>query len=121
MKKRILLVGVIALLGANLIFAAKIYSDASAKGEKDNPYAQMELITRVMETIRKDYVDADKVSYKDLSYGALKGMLNSLDPHSQFMDPPSYQDMKEDTEGKFGGLGIQIGLSKEGFLSVISP
>ncbi|MEI6084041.1 MAG: S41 family peptidase [Verrucomicrobiota bacterium] len=121
MKKRILLVGIIALLGANLIFAAKIYSDASSKPDKDNPYAQMELITRVMETIRKDYVDADKVSYKDLSYGALKGILNSLDPHSQFMDPPSYQDMKEDTEGKFGGLGIQIGLSKEGFLSVIAP
>src|SRR6185436_7266888 len=53
--------------------------------------------------------------------GALKGMLNSLDPHSQFMEPQNYQDMKEDTEGKFGGLGIQIGLSKEGFLTVIAP
>lgn len=121
MKKRILLVGIIALLGANLIFAAKIYSDASSKPDKDNSYAQMELYTRVLETIRKDYVDAEKVTYKDLTYAALKGMLTSLDPHSQFMDPPSYQDMREDTEGKFGGLGIQIGLSKEGFLSVIAP
>jgi carboxyl-terminal processing protease len=121
MIKRILLVGVVALLGANLIFAAKIYSGAAARVEKDNPYTQMELLTRVMEIIRKDYVDADKVSYKDLTYGALKGMLGSLDPHCQFMDPPTYQDMKEDTEGKFGGLGIQIGLSKEGFLTVIAP
>lgn len=121
MKKRFLLVGVVALLGANLIFAAKIYSDATAKGDKDNPYAQMELYTRVLEMVRKEYVDSDKVSYKDLNYGALKGMLGSLDPHCQFMEPVTYQEMKEETEGKFGGLGIQIGLSKEGFLTVIAP
>ena len=121
MTKRITLTLVAVLLGANLFFAAKIYSEATSRGEKENPYTQMELITQVIELIRKDYVDSDKTAYTNLTYGALKGMLNSLDPHSQFMDPQGYQDMKDDTEGKFGGLGIQIGLSKEGFLSVIAP
>ena len=121
MKQRIVITLVAALLGANLIFAAKLYSAAIAKTEKDDPYTEMQLLTRVMELIRKDYVDADKVAYTNLTYGALRGMLNSLDPHSQFMEPVAYEDMKEDTGGKFGGLGIQIGVSKEGFISVIAP
>ena len=111
----------VVLLAVNLGVAARIYSEAAAKPDKDNPYAQMELITKVMELIRKDYVDGDKVSYKDMTYGALKGLLNSLDPHSQFMDPQTYQDVKEDTEGKFGGLGIVISMSKEGFLTIVAP
>jgi carboxyl-terminal processing protease len=122
MTKRIIIALIVALLGLNLAVAARIYTEASSKSDKDNnPYAQMELIASVMERVRKDYVDADKVSYKELTYGALKGMLSSLDPHSQFMDPQVYQDMKEDTEGRFGGLGIVISMSKEGFLTVVAP
>jgi carboxyl-terminal processing protease len=109
------------VLGLNLAIAAKIYSEASTKQDKDNPYAQMELMTQVMELVRKDYVDGNAVSYRDLTYGALKGMVNSLDPHSQFMEPKAYEDMKEDTEGKFGGIGIVIAMSKEGFLTVVAP
>jgi carboxyl-terminal processing protease len=119
--KRIVVTVVVVLLGINLAIAARIYTDAAAKSEKDNPYAQIELITKVMELIRKDYVDNDKVAYTNLAYGALHGMLNSLDPHSQFMEPQAYQDMKDDTEGKFGGLGIVISMSKEGFLTVVAP
>jgi carboxyl-terminal processing protease len=122
MTKRITFGLVALLLGLNLAVAVRIYSQATAnKADKDNPYAQLELMTKVMELIRKDYVDADKTAYRDLTYGALKGMLSSLDPHSQFMEPTSYQDMKEDTEGKFGGLGIVISMSKEGFLTVVAP
>lgn len=119
--KRITVVLVVVLLGINLAIAAKIYSDSSTKQDKENPYAQMELITQVMELVRKEYVDTNSVTYKDLTYGALKGMLNSLDPHSQFMEPQVYEDMKEDTEGKFGGIGIVISMSKEGFLTVVAP
>ena len=119
--KRVAIALVVVLLGINLAIAARIYSQASGKEDKDNPYSQMELITRVMELIRKEYVDVDKASYTNLTYGALKGMLNSLDPHSQFMEPQVYQDMREDTEGKFGGLGIVISMSKEGFLTVVAP
>ena len=119
--KRITVVLIVAVLGINLAIAAKIYSEASAKQDKDNPYAQMELMTQVMELVRKEYVDGNAVSYRDLTYGALKGMVNSLDPHSQFMEPKAYEDMKEDTEGKFGGIGIVISMSKEGFLTVVAP
>jgi carboxyl-terminal processing protease len=62
----------------------------------------------------------DEVSAKDLIYGALKGMLSSLDSHSQFMDPDTYNELKVDTEGKFGGLGIEITI-KDGLLTVITP
>jgi carboxyl-terminal processing protease len=122
MTKRITVGLVALLLGLNLVVAARIYSQATAgKAEKDNPYVQMELMTKVMELIRKDYVDQSKVAYKDLTYGALKGMVGALDPHSQFMEPQGYQDMKDDTEGKFGGLGIVISSSKEGFITIVAP
>jgi carboxyl-terminal processing protease len=119
--KRITVALVVVLLGINLAIAAKIYSDSSTKPDKDNPYSEMELITQVMELLRKEYVDTNSVSYRDLTYGALKGMLNSLDPHSQFMEPQMYEDMRQDTEGKFGGIGIVISMSKEGFLTVVAP
>jgi carboxyl-terminal processing protease len=119
--KRITVAFVVVLLGINLAIAAKIYSDSSTKPDKDNPYSEMELITQVMELVRKEYVDTNSVTYRDLTYGALKGMLNSLDPHSQFMEPQMYEDMKQDTEGKFGGIGIVISMSKEGFLTVVAP
>jgi carboxyl-terminal processing protease len=119
--KRITVLLIVVVLGLNLAIAAKIYSEASTKLDKDNPYAQMDLMTHVMELVRKEYVDGNAVSYRDLTYGALKGMINSLDPHSQFMEPKAYEDMKEDTEGKFGGIGIVIAMSKEGFLTVVAP
>ncbi|HUI07917.1 MAG TPA: S41 family peptidase [Verrucomicrobiae bacterium] len=119
--RRVTIAIIIVLLGINLVVATRIYSEAATRQDKDNPYTEMELITRVMELIRKEYVDADKATYTNLTYGALKGMLNSLDPHSQFMEPQVYQDMREDTEGKFGGLGIVISMSKEGFLTVVAP
>src|SRR5437879_4143762 len=80
----------------------------------------MELFTRVLERVRRDYVDGDKLTYKELVYSALKGMLNSLDPHSEFMDAEKYNELKNDTEGTFGGVGIVIGM-RDNFLTVISP
>ncbi|MBM3860751.1 MAG: S41 family peptidase [Verrucomicrobia bacterium] len=121
MVKRISALIAVGLLVLNLGLAARIYSETAGKAEKENPYPQLELFTKVLETIRKDYVDKDKVGYKELTYGALRGMLSSLDPHSQFMEPEGYKDMKEDTEGKFGGVGIQISMSKEGFVTVVTP
>jgi carboxyl-terminal processing protease len=62
----------------------------------------------------------DDVKPKDLIYGALRGMLSALDPHSQFMDPDTYNELKVDTEGKFGGLGIEITI-QDGLLTVVTP
>jgi carboxyl-terminal processing protease len=70
--------------------------------------------------VRQDYVDGEKLTYQELIYGALKGMLNTLDPHSEFMEPQKYDDLKKETEGSFGGVGIQLGVRGE-FLTVIAP
>jgi carboxyl-terminal processing protease len=120
MKKRILYGLLLTALSLNLLLGARIYFSYAQASEKDDVYQNIELFTRVLERVRKDYVDGDKVSYKDLIYAALKGMLNSLDPHSEFMDADKYNDLKNDTEGMFGGVGIVIGV-RDNFLTVVSP
>ena len=120
MKKRILYGLLLTALTLNLLLGARIYFSYAQAGEKDDVYQNIELFTRVLERVRKDYVDGDQVSYKELIYAALKGMLNSLDPHSEFMDADKYNDLKNDTEGLFGGVGIVIGV-RDSFLTVISP
>lgn len=112
------------VLAANLVVGARLYSQETAAVEekvgKDSPYEMYTLFSKVVEQVRANYVDADKSDYQDLIEGALKGMLQSLDPHSQFMDEEAFKAMKEDTAGKFGGLGITIGV-KDGLLTVIAP
>ena len=63
---------------------------------------------------------ATKTSYHDLIYAAMKGMLASLDPHSQFMEPNDFKDMQDDTRSRFNGLGIEVAV-KGGLLTVITP
>lgn len=101
-----------------LFAATSIAVSEIEKKKKDNLFRQVELFSDVLAIIQTDYVD--EISSKDLIYGALKGMLASLDPHSQFMDPDTYNELKVDTEGRFGGLGIEITI-KDGLLTVITP
>ncbi len=81
-------------------------------------YKEIELFEHAMSLVRSDYVEEPKA--KQLIYGAIKGMLETLDPYSQFLDPDSYNELKVDTEGEFGGLGIEITL-RDDLLTVISP
>ena len=115
---------VTAVLAVNLAVGARLYSQETAAAaeaaEPDSPYEMYTLFSKVVEQVRANYVDADQSTYQDLIYGALKGMLQSLDPHSQFMDKEAFTAMKEDTAGKFGGLGITIGI-KDAVLTVIAP
>ncbi|MDD2271681.1 MAG: S41 family peptidase [Desulfuromonadaceae bacterium] len=97
------------------IISSQRHSIAEAKG---NDYDSIELFTDVMAIIKKSYVE--EVDTKKLVYGAINGMLSSLDPHSSFMTPETYKEMKIDTKGAFGGLGIEISV-KDGVLTVISP
>ncbi|MFH0878497.1 MAG: S41 family peptidase [Lentisphaerota bacterium] len=110
----------VILLGANLVWGARLYSQETKTDDSENAYEKIALFTKVIEQIREHYVDQDKTSYKDLIYGAMRGMLQSLDPHSQFMDPPMYEDMKDDTAGQFGGLGIVISV-KDAILTIVAP
>jgi carboxyl-terminal processing protease len=92
----------------------------SATKEDEEAYRQIRLLTRSLLLIRHNYVDETKVSYSNLMTSALNGMLSSLDPYSQFLEPTEYRDLKEDTQGAFGGIGIQIGV-KDNLLTVIAP
>ncbi len=85
---------------------------------EDDAYEELKVFTEAISIIKKNYVEEPKT--KDLIYGAMKGMLSILDPHSAFMTPEQYKEMQVDTKGEFGGLGIQIGI-KEGMLTVIAP
>ncbi len=81
-------------------------------------YESIKVFTEALSLVKKNYVEDIKT--KDLVYGAIKGMLNSLDPHSGFMNPEAYKEMQVDTKGEFGGVGIQIGV-KDNILTVIAP
>ncbi len=107
-------------LALNLAFGVRIYSREGPKDGPEDAYRHVELFTRVVEQIRRHYVEGDKVAYRDLVYGALRGMLQSLDPHSQFMDPETYRDMESDTRGYFGGLGIVISV-RDNVLTIVTP
>ncbi|MDP3804809.1 MAG: S41 family peptidase, partial [Candidatus Omnitrophota bacterium] len=111
---------IIALAVSISSFAASGYeqSKAEKKGSKDDLYNQVELFSDAISMIRSDYVD--EVESKKLIYGALKGMLSSLDDFSQFMEPDEYKEIKLETKGEFGGVGIEIS-TKDGVLTVIAP
>ena len=81
-------------------------------------YQELQLFTDVLTIVKRSYVE--EVTIKDLVYGAIEGMLASLDPHSGFMPPEIYKEMKVDTRGEFGGLGIEISF-RDGALTVVSP
>ncbi len=81
-------------------------------------YQDLKVFTEVIAIVKRNYVE--DVDVKDLIYGAIKGMISSLDPHSSFLTPDFYKEMQVDTKGEFGGLGIQIGI-KNGILTVIAP
>ncbi len=83
-----------------------------------NDYQELQIFTDVLTIVKRSYVE--EVTTKDLVYGAIEGMLASLDPHSGFMPPEIYQEMKVDTRGEFGGLGIEIS-SRDGVLTIVAP
>jgi len=91
-----------------------------ASSNPDTPYDKVQVLARAMQLIRQDYVDDKKVSYHDLTYSALKGMLANLDPHSEFMDPNDFKGMQEETKSEFGGLGIVVTL-EDGALTIVNP
>ena len=120
MKRRLIYGLVAVVLAVNLGIGARIYLSSAAAAEKDSAYPNLELFSRVMETVRKDYVDGQKLTYQELVYGALKGMVDTLDPHSEFLDPEKYKELQNDTQGAFGGLGIVISM-KDSFITVVAP
>jgi carboxyl-terminal processing protease len=98
--------------------SAIIWLQSPRPAQAQTAYAELQLFTDVLSIVRRSYVE--EVSVKDLVYGAIDGMLASLDPHSGFMPPEIYKEMKIDTRGEFGGLGIEITL-KDDMLTIVTP
>jgi carboxyl-terminal processing protease len=120
MKRRLLLSLFGCLLFTNLLLGFRVYHAQAQETEEETGYAQISVFARAVQLIRQDYVDGKKVSYHDLIYAAMKGMLASLDPHSQFLDPDDFKEMQDDTRSRFNGLGIEVSM-KGGLLTVITP
>ncbi|MBN1586200.1 MAG: S41 family peptidase [Candidatus Omnitrophica bacterium] len=116
MRKVITVVGMV--LGVTVLLVQDGLGFGPRVRDDDNFYQEIELFADALSTIEQDYVD--EITAKDLIYGALKGMLSSLDSHSQFMDPETYKEIKVETEGAFGGLGIEISI-RDSLLTIISP
>ena len=101
-------------LGLGLFFSGQ--AKVAAVPRED--YESLETFTNILAIVRKNYVD--EVNTKELMTGAINGMLNSMDPHSGYLTPELYKELQMDTQGRFGGLGIEITI-RNGMLTVVSP
>jgi carboxyl-terminal processing protease len=121
MMRKVSLVLVGALLGGTAVqlvtqpHALLGYASAAASSET---YRQLNLFGDVFERVRSDYVE--KPEDGKLVESAINGMLSALDPHSSYLDPKSYNDMKVTTRGEFTGLGIEVTM-EDGYVKVVSP
>ncbi len=111
----ILILLLLGVLLSHVVFAEQTAEIAHDSG---NAYEDIELFTDVLAIIHRSYVE--EVDIRDLIYGGIRGMLATLDPHSSFLTPDLYAEMQADTQGEFGGVGIEVTL-EEGTLTVVSP
>lgn len=113
---RLLLIAALLLLVWSGLTGAALA--VPAEENQPSPYQEIQLLTDILSLIQKSYVE--DVDLHDLVQGAIKGMTDSLDPHSAFMPPEVFREMKIDTQGEFGGLGIEITL-RDGQLTIVAP
>jgi len=89
-----------------------------ARAASDEAYEKIDVFAQVLQYVQNSYVD--EVDSRKLIYGAIRGMLKTLDPHSNFMTPEEFKSMQEDTSGHFGGVGLEIA-QRDGRLVVVAP
>ena len=116
MRKFLLKSGLMAAVAAYFIMAGSFPSHAAAT--QDDVYAKIKILSLVLHEIQMKYVEVEKP--EELIYGAIKGMVRTLDPHSSFMTPEEMKDFRIETQGSFTGVGIEITI-KDGVLTVVSP
>ncbi len=118
-KTSLVLLGV--AIGASAVVVGShtgVPRGGSAVAESAEIYRSLNLFGDVFDKVREDYVE--KPDDKKMVESAISGMLTSLDPHSSYMDPKSFQDMQVQTRGAFGGLGIEV-MEENGLVKVVSP
>ncbi|MCM8830510.1 MAG: S41 family peptidase [Candidatus Omnitrophica bacterium] len=109
--------GVIGLVSLAIIVGSDVRASHTRKQEEEI-YKNIELFLDAMKIVEKQYIEP--VENKKLVYGALKGMLGSLDPYSAFLEPELTQELQIETKGEFSGIGMEI-TSKDGIITVVSP
>jgi carboxyl-terminal processing protease len=119
MMKRFVLAGLGGIVGGVLI-ATQVTGPlmAQERAQSTDVYEQLDLFGNVFERIRGQYVE--EVDTSDLIAAAINGMLTSLDPHSSYLPPEDFDDMRTQTRGSFGGLGIEV-TQEDGFIKVVTP
>jgi len=115
MKKWQAFILLFVTFGLGFMFGA---AGASTGASNEDEYRYFKLFSEVYKIIKDNYVE--QINTKEVIYGALGGMMKSLDPFSSFFTPEQYEEFKQDTAGEFGGIGIEIGMEK-GRPIVISP
>lgn len=118
--RRISYGALVLVLALNLWAGARLYLASAETAAQDDIYQNLELFARALEKVRTDFVDGEDLTYQELIQRALRGMLASLDPHSEFMDAAKFDELREDTEGAFGGVGLVVGV-RDDTLTVIAP
>ena len=109
------------LLATTLTFKAMaegVQHASNAKSESEDLYEQLKIFGGVLERVQREYVDEPE--NRELIEAAMIGMLQSLDPHSAYMPPENFEDMKVQTKGEFGGLGIEVTMER-GLVKVVAP
>jgi carboxyl-terminal processing protease len=91
-----------------------------ALGDVATPWILLQRARDILDYVRAGISEKDDLDFQEVEYAAISGLLSTLDPHSSLLTPDVYRDMKDKTQGKFGGLGIVISL-RDGMLTVISP
>ncbi len=114
----ILVLGI--FVGAAITLERAVRADRQTKQAATSPLPLEELrtFTEVFSRIQSDYVE--QVDDKKILKDAIQGMLSGLDPHSAYLDPEAYKDLRIGTEGQFGGLGIEVTM-ENGFVKVVTP
>jgi len=106
------------LMALMMTMPLQAQSNSSQSSNKDDFYEQLDLLMRIFERVRSEYVD--EVEDKEIIEAAIQGMLRSLDPHSTYLNPDVYQQVRVQMEGEYGGLGLEV-LMENGVVKVVSP
>jgi len=122
MKRSFVFGFVLVVLLLNLALGANVYlNNARPAANNDNEQTSLGVFEDALQKIHGEYVDGKDMTYRQLVYSALKGAVSRLDPHSEFLDADSFQELQDDTEGQFGGVGLMVGPGKDGQITVIAP
>ena len=112
--KRLLIRSSLGLMLLGLLVLGAM--DATGKADKQDGYSALDLYTEVLSKVQEIYVQ--EVDTKELVYSSINGMLQSLDSHSSFMTPDMMKEMRLQITGSYGGLGMQIGKGKRGYIQI---